>query len=355
MKSALTQYGFLNAKLRARMANLDESHIIDKMLDAPTLIQAIEVLRENPDYKKIATIYDESGDIQLIEKSLVDNEVGMRKELSKYLEDYAKDFSDLLIMKLEINNLKNIIRIWYDNILLGGNVGYRMNYVIKYKILNDIPWEALINAVNWEEIIKALKDTCYFEAVNRHSSEDIRKNGLVYFEMEMDVDYYKKLLDSLKHMSKRDRMVATDVLGVDLNIKNILNIIRYGKYYDIPHEKLYSLLLPGGSLYDSPNFKKSFKNKNVEEFLIKRFSKYDLESIMEATDKSELLRRSLKLEKELAEHRKNVYKKILRGYPFTIGLIMAYCFVYEKFNNSIQVILNGKYYGWDRDRIMEVV
>ena len=355
MKSALTQYGFLNAKLRARMANLDESHIIDKMLDCPTLMQAIEVLREDSGFKNLATIYDESGDIQLVEKSLVDNEVAMRKELTKYLEGYAKDFSDLLIMKLEINNLKNIIRIWYDNILLGGNVGYRMNYVIKYKILNDIPWEALINAVNWEEIIKSLKGTCYYEAVNRHSSEDIRREGLVYFEMELDVDYYKKLLDSLKYMSKRDKLVANDVLGVDLNIKNILNIIRYGKYYDIPQEKLYSLLLQGGSLYESPSFQKSFKEGKVEEFLIKKFPKYDLESILEATDKSSLLRGSLKLEKELSLHRKNVYKKILRGYPFTIGLIMAYCFVYEKFNNSIQVILNGKYYGWDNDRIMEVV
>src|SRR5574344_786821 len=155
MKSAIARYGYLNAKLRARLANLRDSNVIKNLIDAGTFLQALEAL-ENTAYASLAAAYRETGDLQMMEKTLLDDEISMRREIHDALDGHSRNVAGFFLLKIEIDNLKNIIRIWYDTTVLGGNSGYRLNYIIREKILSDISWDAVINASSWEQILTAL-------------------------------------------------------------------------------------------------------------------------------------------------------------------------------------------------------
>lgn len=358
MKSAIARYGYLNAKLRARLANLRDSNVIKNLIDAGTFLQALEAL-ENTAYASLAAAYRETGDLQMMEKTLLDDEISMRREIHDALDGHSRNVAGFFLLKIEIDNLKNIIRIWYDTTVLGGNSGYRLNYIIREKILSDISWDAVINASSWEQILTALGNAPCREVLARFKKEDLEKDGLAYMEMALDCWYYQGLMAEVAKLGHKDRDVAYSVLERDLDIKNILILIRYGFYYNVELKRLQSMMLPGGQLYSDRKLALCFGVSDgldrIQAFLVKRYPKLNLGHIFSYDDKMQLLSRSLELEYVLADEREVNYKRIMRGDPFSIGLIMAYFFKYDRFDNSIRLVLHGKYYHWSDDRILEVL
>lgn len=354
MKSALARYGYLNAKLRGRLANLRDSNVVGNVLSASNFLQALDAL-EGTSYAPLADVYRKTGDLQMLEKALLEDEIAMRKEICSSLDGQSSVVCGYFLTKIEMDNLKNIIRIWYDSNILGGSSGYRLNYIIRTRIENDVRWDDVINASTWDGIIKSLEGTAYHQTLSAFKQEDIEKDGLAYLEMSMDCWFYRSLLQAIAKLGPADRKAALCVEESDLDIKNILILIRYCFYYGVPPERLKPLLLPGGHLYKDKALSACFDQDGIKAYLLKSYPKLNLDQIFSSDDKTQLLSRSLELERILAQQRDKHYKEILRGNPFTIGLVLSYFFRYDHYDNSIRVVLHGKYYNWPDDRIVEVL
>jgi len=48
-------------------------------------------------------------------------------------------------------------------------------------------------------------------------------------------------------------------------------------------------------------------------------------------------------------------KKMLAGYPFTIGIILAYFILKANEIRKIMTVLNAKFYNWPEERILAVI
>jgi V/A-type H+-transporting ATPase subunit C len=48
-------------------------------------------------------------------------------------------------------------------------------------------------------------------------------------------------------------------------------------------------------------------------------------------------------------------RKILTGYPFTIGIILAYFILKSDEIRKIMTVLNAKFYEWPEERILSLV
>ena len=64
---------------------------------------------------------------------------------------------------------------------------------------------------------------------------------------------------------------------------------------------------------------------------------------------------TLKVEHYLFKVRRNSYNKMLRGYPFSFGTILAYFFLEERQNNLIRTVINGINYQLNEKQIREAV
>jgi hypothetical protein len=59
------------------------------------------------------------------------------------------------------------------------------------------------------------------------------------------------------------------------------------------------------------------------------------------------------VERYLFTARKQSFKTMLQGNPFTIGTILAYFFLEEKQNGMVRTLINGIHYGWKFSDIRE--
>jgi len=374
MKSAASRYGFINAKLRARIGRMMDDHVVNDMIRSGSLVEAVQVLRDTQ-YAPVAEAYDRTGDIQALELVLLQGEIAMYEEVAGYLDGKPAEFVRVLLEKIEIDNLKNAIRLWYSNIVRHHSISYRGAYIFRERIVHAIDWAMILNAVQWDEVLKAVSGTPYLPVLERYTFDSIVEDGLFEMETSLDKLWYEHLQRQAKSLSRRDRAAVEKVYGIDIDLKNVLMLVRFGWYHRLSSERLRQLLIPGGTIYGSKDIESFLSmeppERNPSLLLKRRYA--DLakatdeiavqqNTLSDSTDARVLERKNeiiaaqtLRIEQYLGKMRKKQYLKILSGYPFTLGVVLAYFFLYKRMDQMIRAAISGKYYGWSEERIREVM
>ncbi|WP_332446173.1 V0D/AC39 family V-type ATPase subunit [Sphaerochaeta sp.] len=357
-------YGFINAKLRAKIGLMKQSHIVDDLLKASSLVEAVSTLRDSR-YQRVAEAYDRTGDLQHMEMVLLEMEIEMYREVARFLEGTSSAFVRHLLSKIEMDNLKNCIRLWYSSIIRHRPIRYRSEYVFKQRMVYPIDWTALVNATSWEALGNALKDSPYYAVVHSYEETTLQQDGLFGLEADLDRSWYLQLMESTKELSEDDRQAASTIFLEEIDLKNLLVLTRYGWYHEMPSDQLKRQLIPFGRVARSPEtetyVQKRPEDRNPLDIINRYFpglEKTDISALQGRgsvhQDESSVLE-NLKIEGYLAERRQHLYQRALASDPFSIGLPLAYFFLFKDETNMIKAILNGKYYGYDEQYIRGVI
>lgn len=361
-KDPVSVYGFINAKLRAKIGLMRQDHVSDSLLKTSSLVEAVGALRGGR-YNQVAQVYDQTGDLQQMELVLLEKEIAMYREVQKYLEGSPSTFVQQLLGKIEVDNLKNSIRLWYSSIVRHRPIRYRSEYLFKGVILNPIDWTALINATTWDSVLKAVKQTPYTEVLSLYTAQSLEKDGLFDLESGLDRLWYNSLMQSTATLSKNDREVAHSIFMVEIDVRNLIILVRHGCYHHMEAEKLRKLLLPWGNVFASSETEK-YLAKSIEDrsplAIINRYfpglgqAQLGQHRLSVHQDEASVLE-NLKIEGYLASRRQAMYQRMLATDPFTIGLSLAYFFLCKEETSTIKAILNGKYYGYEEEYIRGVL
>ncbi|MGE4454354.1 MAG: V-type ATPase subunit [Sphaerochaeta sp.] len=355
-------YGFINAKLRAKIGLMRQSKVLENLLQAPSLVEAVSVLRDSK-YHAVSEAYDRTGDVQQMELVLLKMEIAMYKEVAHYLEGSSEDLISHLLGKIEIDNLKNSLRLWYSSIIRQRPIRYRSEYLFKDTILHPIDWTALINATSWDAVIRSLKDSPYTEVIASFSEQDIQEAGLFSLETSLDSTWYHHLMECIKTLSKADQEVATSMFLVEIDLRNLIMLVRYGWYHHMEADAVKALLLPWGKVASSRESEEYLRmepsNRDPHAIINRYYPGLDQALALKMrgsahNDESGVLE-TLKIEGYLAERRKAIYQRMLSQDPFTIGLSLSYFFLFKEETSMVKAILNGKYYGYEEAYIRGVL
>lgn len=355
----VSRYGYINAKLRARIGAILSSSLLESMIKAPRLPDAVSLLA-GTQYDCLSEVFRRTGDLQQVELEIFSREIQIQKDIIRALSGSPADFVTTLLEKSEIENIKNAIRLWYSAKVLNHSMSYRASYIFRERIVNDIDWTRIINALTWDEIASAFRDSVYAPVFQEHGGEEIQNKGLFSFEIGLDHLWFERVYAGLAHLSRADREVATRIYDVDVDLKNILNLIRYGFYHKAPSTTVEGIFIPHGSLYallEKKMRSSQLSFADARQVVSRKYPEVgsmmmDMESKDEMGGKaSGLAYDTLAIENYLARHRRRSYRRILSLDPFTIGTILSYIHLCTSTDNTIKGILEAKYYGWDEERI----
>lgn len=357
---SVTRYGFINAKLRARIGAINDSSFIERMIKAPTLFESVSVLKGTR-YDRAAEVYEKTGDLEQVELTLFQSEISTYNEIISYLDPEINRFLSVLLQKLEIENIKSAIRLWYSAAIRRHPVSYRAGYLFKEKIVYDIDYMTIINKERFEDVKKAFEMSPYKELFNSWSTELFAQKGLFDLEMQLDRLWYDILYVEIQKLTKKDNRVALDIYNTDSDLKNILMIIRYGLFHNLSSSVLEKYIIPQGKL--SPKILSALKNGPDAVYsvlpLVERYYPQVAIMMKEIIAKKEdanliyLAEETLKIENYLARNRKSAFLKVLSSDPFSVGILLSYFFLFEHEMSLIKAVLSAKYYKCDEAKIRE--
>ncbi len=347
--SELKRYAYINARLRGRLSQLLTDDFFHRLADCESLSSAMALLK-NSKYDNLVNLYEDTGDIRTCENALYMTEVDLYRDLYARVDKSLQPFIQKLTVFYEVDNLKNLLRLWFDRKVRGRDINAYTGYVFREKIESSLPIDGLINAEEISDVVTLLQGTPYMEPVARGASESFKKGSLFPVELELDKVYYESLWKSIETLPRKDREPARTAIGSQIDLINLNTVVRLKHYFELDSGKILSSLIAGGLRL---NRKILTEELGAEEFdhagLLKRyFPEY---AALISTDSS-AARDSLSfMETAYETVMDGESRKALRGYPFSIGVILAYVHFSKKEIARLMLVLNAKYYRLSPERV----
>ena len=113
-KAAVSEYGYINAKLRSKISLILTEEFCRALTGASNIEEAVHVLA-NSGFNSASEVWDSTADIQNVEFELFCKHIENHRMVMKHTEGDLHDFVSILSMKPEIENIKSALRLWYGS------------------------------------------------------------------------------------------------------------------------------------------------------------------------------------------------------------------------------------------------
>lgn len=340
----VSKYSLVNAKVRARLSTLLGPEQIDRLADARDLAEFYSAL-SGTIYEDIFEQPEIAFDARVGERLLLEREIEWHSELLKDLKGAEKALVSHFLEKYEIENLKTALRIRE-----GRRDLEEMKYMVRKRLPHSLPYQAITEAGSLEDAVSYMTGTPYHDAIYSVMDDYMEKKTLFPVEINLEIDYYRRLKDQVAALGKRDREIARKLIGLEIDRKNLAWLIRLKFYYDVPTGDLFEYNIPGGYRMTTDRLRQSFKAESINEVLSLALEK-SLKNASEILVQGEELSKLYLLEIFLWNYLIAEAKRTLGGFPFTIGTVLSYLILKRTEIRNIITILNGKVYKMDRAAI----
>ncbi len=354
--SSISRYAFINAKLRSKVGSMIHDEQLEVLLRSKSVEQLLHHLEHTP-YEPLIALYQKYGDIQLLESYLFSRHVNMFKNVASYFDLRYALFIKAMSRKAEVENLKGMIRLFYSKQFKKQNIDYRLSYLYQKRIVDEIDYSRIANADSFKIVLDSLKGSLYGEALSAFTDETIAKDGLFFLEVALDKAWLSNLRHLIKPLAKQDRMIIDHVLDRDADLKNIINLFRYSSLYHLSNEALDAIMIQDGSLIYSTryaDFLRSDPEKRSFDMLLEK-DRRNLLVLIKQNEDQPIRQQILIVEKYLFSTRKKEFHVLLRGNPFSIGIVLSYLFLEERQDNLVRSLINGVHYQLESSTIREFV
>ena len=340
----VSKYSLVNAKVRARLSSLLSPELVNRLSETRDLSEFYSALG--------GTVYEETFsrpeitfDPRVGERLLLEKEVGWHSELLRDLRRAERDLVAHFLEKYEIENLKTALRIRE-----GSRGEEEMKYIIRKDLPHSLPYQAISEAGSLEEVLPFLSGTPYLDPIKNVFDDYVSRGTLFPVEINLEIDYYKRLGSRVGALSKKDREIAMRLVGLEIDQKNIGWLIRLKFYYDIPIGELLDYNIPGGYRMTRDRMRQAFRAESLRDVLSIALEK-SFGNALDFLIRDEELSRLYLLEIVLWNYLIVEARKILGGFPFTIGTVLSYLVLKRTEIRNIITILNGKVYKMGRSEI----
>jgi len=354
MPTQLKRYAFINAKLRTRLSKILTREFLLRIGSAQTLSEACQML-EKTDFEPVSGEYARTGDLKSAELLLFKKEIILYQEIAKYADPVLKDFIIALLLRYEIENLKAGIRLFFDRRIRGRNITVSSGYLFREVIINFINIDTVINADSFSDLLSALENTPYAELIAEYEKTIIEDKSLFPAEMTLDLFFYRNLQSVAEKLPQKDREIIKRMLGVEIDIENILRIMRFKLFYNISLEQALAYSIDGGYKIGREMISSAYKKSSAAETLsgILADSYPGFGAVTQG--ETDTYRRMAFLQSVLNEILEKEISRTLTRSPFTIGIVLSYFILKKQEIRRIISVLNAKFYRLSGERIGSIL
>ncbi len=353
MPDALKTYGFLSAKLKARISKTMPPETMDRLIKARSLPEAVQFLRGTA-YAAIEEAYSSTGDLRAGEALLYERELRLYTDLLRYLEEPALSFVKALAIRYEIEQVKDAVRLWFDARVRGRDSAGRTGYLYRGTIVHRVDVDGLLGAADADGVAEALSGTPYAAIARAELPAAVSSRSVFSFELALDRYYYDEAFEAAAGLGGRDREAAERAIGVDVDLQNVSWLIRFKDFYGMGAEEAIGRLIPRGRAIKPAAMAAAWEDERgsrgagaIGLDLLGR-SYRGIGALIGGGDSAARL---AVLEAAIRRVADDEARKSLCGYPFSIGVVLAYFTKKRAEMRAVLTILNAKYYGLSDERI----
>ena len=352
MKSPVSTFGFINAKLRGRLSKMIPDETYAQMMDASSLEETVRILASTS-YATAAQVYQETGDLLMTELEIRRVEENSLHDAERYARQFTvpavADFMGAILMRFELENLKNALRLWFERTIRGRSVEAKLPYLVRGSGISGLSLDTLVNTDSAGDLLILTDSTPFASIFREHLPPVATDRSLFSLEVALDRWYYAILLASAKALGSRDRSLARRLIGIEIDTINVNWVVRRQMFYAKKDNGIGVSLISGGLAVNRGTLEEAMTSRHPYRQLTRILDDRsglptDDPTSGDETSGSSSSRSLAFLEKLLQQQLEYECRRILGGYPFSIGIMLAYFTRVRQESRRIVTIINGKYY-----------
>ena len=336
--TSIHTYGQVNAKVRTLRSFLLTDSIYRSLAAAQNQSEILSILSQTKFHHFVNRI--DQNDPFHIENELVIEEISRIKTIEKECQGIVKEVISLYLERYDFEKLKILLRIWHRKSEITPPI-------IHQKIVYNFPSQAIIEAADLNDIANLLINTPFYKIIVDSVDYYNEKKTLFYIEIALDKDFYQRFWGLTQNLKKKDREISNRLLGIEIDLKNLLWMGRLRSYYNLTTADIKDILLSNGyhftestliSLYSEGKFGDLFADIFKSDTL-KKLEVTD-QTRLQTTEQDDLIKIELMLDMLLL----NEARKAFGAFPFTIGAILGYFILLRIETKNILTLLKSKDY-----------
>ena len=248
--------------------------------------------------------------------------------------DQTRPLLEFLFRHFELDNLKAILRG-----IATGSTWEEVKYVLFPLGANTVlPGEAMLETGNIGAAVEQLSQTPYYfaltHALQRYSSEQ----SLFPLEVALDLDYWRRLWESIHRLPPQDQAGAMQILGPLVDMTNLMWAVRYRTYHHLSEEEIINYTLPFGYRLQDENVRAIAAGSDVGNIVEKLYPGLsNVNALLQQPEKGVSL-----LEIQLQRYQAAKCRVAFAGYPFQISLELGIVLLNELEAQDLTVLIEAK-------------
>lgn len=238
MLSQIINNAAATAKVRAKMRGMLTDKDYDKMTVMRSVAEVTDYLKRETGYKTVLQRINPSDIHRGQLEDLLDAQIAMDfASLRSFVTSQKRAYIDLWFRKYEAEQLKVFLRMMFA----GNSERYRAPYKPKNK--NDFDLSKIEGAKTFEEFVSRLQGSEYYTVFSAFSGGGMTDS----FDAEQAVDmYYFRLAFKYikRYLPEREQKIILKSLGSQVDLINIMFILRIKAYYNMSADKIYAYIIP---------------------------------------------------------------------------------------------------------------
>lgn len=335
------EYAFINARVGGMKAHLLNSMEMKSLIESRNFDDALALLKNTAYGKELSKL--PSPSLVEIENVFSKSVVRDCEKLVISVSGASKKFLTLYTKKFEIDAIKLLL------IMKGRGEEIKKYPWILQRIMSMPVAEKLVEIGTPEEVVEMLRSTKYYPALQKAVSEYNEQGDVYPFIAALDIYHYGALNKVIKkEMSAKDRKFAERLIGLEIDAKNLLTVLRIR---GIDEEQATNWLIPVRYKLTDSDLRAAFNVRALTELtqIIERYSGI-ISTGIRGQEKTQSL---FALEQEFRKYILKANNRLFSGDRFHMGVPLAYLNLKENEVRNLTAILHGKEKGMDTSKIEE--
>jgi len=361
-------YAYTNAKIGALRSRMLTQGEFRSLIEVASVEDMLTLLKGTYVGKEISKLQDAS--ILNIEGMLYSSLAQEYERIVKGLRREPKAAMDRLYKKLGGEVVKAILRLKHAGV---PPEVIRSSYpIFTTRDLTEDRIQKMIEAQDVRELVETLKGTDYYKPLSKALPSYTEDGSPAVLTSALDSFLYQNLWGAVSALSTRDRAVARELIGMEIDLRNVLAAFRLrgsdvsaAEAYFIPvryrvRREVLTAILGLRHLGQITTELPHFGYTSLIASLLKDYDSLSRElpfgmryapASAEAAREYEGIASVLPLEIALRRHMIKLYQRAFRGDRFHIGVPMAHLFLRENEIRNIITALKLKEAGVEAEKI----
>ncbi|MGB2727763.1 MAG: V-type ATPase subunit [Halobacteriota archaeon] len=325
---SVSKYAYVYARIRSRMSELLDERRLRELVDARRE-DFLSSLMDTAYKEKLTKAAVVAVDARSIEKALKEELIDQYLMAIKSTEGVIRAVFAELLRRLEVKNLKAVIRAKAVEIggTKTGTTEATMFFPVEEYFKRRISRLTELDSV--ESVINQLEDP-YGRVLEEALPEYEKSKRILVIENALDGELFGAIWSRIERLSGEDKEIVRKIVGTEFDLANLMTLLRC-KSEGIAEEEMRKYFLPHVYAfdYDAKTTKDSISAENVsaaiqlmpasayKEVLTGALSSYDAENSL------------VPFENALRNQFFETIKKTLRGYPINIGTTIGFLYLKE--------------------------